>query len=128
MKAQRAHQIVLEYLSKKDPSFELELVIEAGRTIRRPYGWIVFYNSKKYLEGDSHAALYGNGPLVVLIDGRVIQLGTGGLFENRVAVFEEKLFTCSCHSPQMTSPGVLCYGLRRARRIPHPRRPGSGPL
>src|SRR5262245_52751651 len=40
--------------------------IVASKTTRAPFGWICFYESRKYLEtGEARYALAGNGPIVV---------------------------------------------------------------
>jgi hypothetical protein len=82
MKVQRASQIILDWVLKKYPQFDL--VIAADKTIRRPYGWIFFITSKK-------EELFGNGPLVVLRDGRVTQLGTRHSIKDRITEFEDEL-------------------------------------
>ena len=41
-------------------------VIVEHSTIERPWGWVYFYNSKKYLEtGEARYAVAGNAPLLV---------------------------------------------------------------
>ncbi len=66
------------------PDFEtLELVLLDARTITRSYGWIFFWQSKKFLEtGDTAYAIAGNGPLFVDVTGKVIRLGTKNFEES----------------------------------------------
>jgi hypothetical protein len=48
--------------------------ILGDRTRDLGYGWLVFYNSRRYRETRNHRdGLAGNGPLVVLRDGTVRQ-------------------------------------------------------
>ncbi|MDB4944534.1 MAG: Immunity protein 35 [Labilithrix sp.] len=55
----------------------------------RPYGWIVFYDSETYLRtGDAFDRFFGNGPQVVMHDGRVFVLGTARGAEEEIAAFE----------------------------------------
>ncbi len=43
-----------------------ERVLEDGRTVEKPYGWVFFYASRKYLESRHPGDLIpGDGPLVV---------------------------------------------------------------
>ena len=59
-------------------------------TIEKSYGWIFFYNSRRYLEtGNFLEALGGNGPLVVeRTDGRINTLSSGKAPEVSIAEFE----------------------------------------
>ena len=54
----------------------LELLASATRTT--DFGWVFFYNSKKYLEtGEIRFALAGNAPLIVdALDGSLHVTGT----------------------------------------------------
>ncbi len=47
-------------------------------TIERPYGWVFFYNSRRFLEtGDRLESLCGNSPILIeSATGRVTELGT----------------------------------------------------
>jgi len=51
------------------PDYEnpnIELVILENQTQEYDFGWVFFYNSKKYVEsGDFRDALVGNAPLIV---------------------------------------------------------------
>lgn len=55
-----------------------DLAIVDSLTIEEDFGWVFFYQSKKYLEsGDSSDALVGNAPLIVSrVDGSLHQTGT----------------------------------------------------
>jgi Immunity protein 35 len=53
------------------------LVVLSAQTIEKPFGWIFFYNSKRFLEtGLFRDRLAGAGPIVVhKIDGKVELVG-----------------------------------------------------
>ena len=64
-----ARTIALAHLPAAEPG--IELVILDAHTIAKPYGWVFFYNSKKFVEsGDFLDSTVGNGPMVVLHSGR----------------------------------------------------------
>ena len=43
-----------------------EYVIQEGNTVERPFGWVFFYDTRKYIETKDPAYIRpGNGPLVV---------------------------------------------------------------
>jgi len=54
------------------------LVIMRDRTLEKPYGWVFFYNSRRYLEtGDFRHMAGGNAPLLVSrSSGNIVVLGT----------------------------------------------------
>jgi ankyrin repeat protein len=58
--------------------------------MKRKYGWIFFYQSKKYLKNhDPLYLLYGNAPIVVLkTNGQVHTISTSGRFERQIERFE----------------------------------------
>jgi len=44
----------------------LDLVILGDKTVERPFGWVFFYTTKKYLETkDPNDIMPGNSPLIV---------------------------------------------------------------
>ena len=54
MNQQEAQRVALEYLESRagvDPELQLEILEQA--TIEKPYGWVFFYQSKKYLKTGS---------------------------------------------------------------------------
>ena len=51
------------------------LVILDQATLRKPYGWVFFYQARKFVEtGDYRFALVGNAPVVVMLDGQIIRI------------------------------------------------------
>jgi hypothetical protein len=61
-------------------------------TIAKPYGWIFFYNARRYLEsGDIRESVAGNGPVVVLAEtGEPFVLGTARRPDEQIALFERE--------------------------------------
>lgn len=64
MNFETAKNIVIEYL--RTQITEDSAIIEAS-TMEKEYGWIFFYNTKKYIETENPLhSLVGNGPIVIL--------------------------------------------------------------
>lgn len=69
----------------------VDLVFLDDSSIAKPYGWILFYSSRQFVEtGDINFALGGNGPVVVEHDGRVHLLTSAVPPEESVAAFERE--------------------------------------
>jgi hypothetical protein len=87
-----ATQIVLEELVRVSRTVGEELVVLDEHTIEKPYGWIFFYNTRRYVEtGDFIYGLGGNGPLVVESStGRISRLGTARPLEDEIAAYEAR--------------------------------------
>ena len=68
-------------------------VVADEGTIEKPYGWVFFYNSKKYLETRVISyALAGNGPVIVnKHDATVEFFGTFKSPNEFIAEYESKL-------------------------------------
>lgn len=66
------------------------LVVIDHLTITKPYGWVFFYNSRRYVEtGDIFESVAGNGPVVILADtGEAVVLGSARRPEEEIAVLE----------------------------------------
>lgn len=92
MTLEEATRAVLEELNRKVSSSNEEMVLLDRDTMVKPYGWIFFYNSRRFVEtGNVIYALGGNGPVVVeRTTGRITHLGTARPFEEEVADFEGK--------------------------------------
>ena len=61
--ARRLVEIYLAEVPRKSPN---ELSVMDEHTIETDFGWVFFWNSKKYLQtGDLAHALAGNAPLIV---------------------------------------------------------------
>lgn len=90
-----AYQLVLATLShlslKMAEQGDSVIIIESS-TIEKDYGWIFFYNSKKFIETkNSRHFLVGNGPIVVeKADGSVHKLGTAGGGKYQIELYEAR--------------------------------------
>ena len=67
-------------------------VIVENLTIEKPFGWVFFYNSKRYLEtGNIGDAIAGNGPVFVnRLNGIVEFCGSHKPIEAFVTEYERK--------------------------------------
>jgi hypothetical protein len=66
MTKQEALKAVNETLQKHSIQADDSLVIREELTIERPFGWVFFYDSRRFLEtGDPTWAIAGNGPVFV---------------------------------------------------------------
>lgn len=84
-----AKRLATDYV-KRDSRFTDEVIILDQFTIEKPYGWVFFYDSKRYVETkDIGFALAGNGPLIVeKLDGSLHVLGTALPVEDSLREFE----------------------------------------
>jgi len=65
------------------------VVILEERTRVKSYGWVFFYQSRKYVEtGKIADMLLGNGPVIVLRNGRIHQLGAAQSADDSIRAFE----------------------------------------
>jgi hypothetical protein len=63
---QEARVLAEGYLKKLPASPPIELVILDQHTIETDFGWVFFWNSKKYIEtGNFQYCIPGNGPIIV---------------------------------------------------------------
>ncbi|MBV9773515.1 MAG: hypothetical protein JO040_06170 [Gemmatimonadetes bacterium] len=81
-----------ETINRPDPYWpdRPEMVILDRLTIEKPYGWVFFYDSARYLEtGSISDALAGNAPVLVTADrGEVHVIGTAHSVEHYLQAFE----------------------------------------
>ncbi len=60
-----ARRIAEEWV-RRHVSVEEDAIIDESQTMEEPFGWVYFYNSRRYLEtGDFRDQLIGNAPIVV---------------------------------------------------------------
>jgi hypothetical protein len=87
-----ALEIVSKRLHQMSTSVDPFIVVKAS-TIERPFGWVFFYNSKRFLDtGESRYRLAGNGPVIVnKQNGSVEFFGAGKPPQEIVAEYEQKL-------------------------------------
>ncbi len=81
-----AEAIVLERLNATADASHRAAILDAWI---RPYGWVVFYDSEKYVRtGNDFDRFFGNAPFVIMHDGGVHTLGTARAAEAELAAFE----------------------------------------
>jgi hypothetical protein len=87
-----ALELVSQKLQKMTTPDDPFVVVDAG-TIEKPFGWVFFYNSKRYLETEDYRyALAGNGPVIVnKHDGAIEFFGTVKPPAEFIAEYESKL-------------------------------------
>lgn len=62
---EEALELVSQELQKMS-SLEDPFIVNEARTMKRPFGWVFFYNSKRFLKtGEVRYRLAGNGPVIV---------------------------------------------------------------
>ncbi|MBS2020266.1 MAG: hypothetical protein JST00_45825 [Deltaproteobacteria bacterium] len=85
---EEAKSLALQELARLGNTYELAFYDDDTQCKR--YGWILFYNTRQYIEtGDFLFSLGGNGPLVVLHDGTVHPLGTSKDVDATISEFEQ---------------------------------------
>ena len=68
------------------------LAIDDRATREEDFGWIFFYQSKKYLnDGDPDERLVGNAPIVVDRDGEMHMTGTGEALDHYLEEIRTRL-------------------------------------
>jgi len=73
-----AKALVDAFITNDDlPAGDVAIVLD-DETIERPWGWVFFYNSRRFVEtGDVRSCLGGNAPLIVeRTSGRLLETGT----------------------------------------------------
>ena len=87
---QDAEVLILRYLDTIENAVPGGIALMTDRTIEKPYGWVFFYNSRRFLESRRPLeALLGNSPiLVTAADGELIFLGTALSVSESLALLE----------------------------------------
>ena len=86
-----ARKIALDFLAKKKRADGPELVLQEEKTLERPFGWVFFYEAKRFLETRNVMdRLIGNSPLIVdRNDGAVHVTGTRRPIEFYLDAYEK---------------------------------------
>jgi Immunity protein 35 len=89
---EQARQLVVARVCKR-PAWlppEDEIVVVDEYTIEKPWGWVFFHTSKKWLEThDIRYAIAGNSPLIVeRASGKIIDTGTAMPIERYIENYE----------------------------------------
>jgi len=85
-----ATAIARDFVARLPVRSNIDLVLQPEATIERDFGWVFFYNSKKYFETrDFRDAALGNAPLIVdRDDGSVHLTGTAEPVETYIERYE----------------------------------------
>jgi len=87
-----AHRIAEEQVQQLYDEGTYDLAIDERATREEDFGWVFFYQSKKFLSGDdADERLVGNAPIVVDRDGRVHMTGTGEPLDNYLEAIRSQL-------------------------------------
>lgn len=88
---------IAELFTRRIVAKNIEPMIIINATIKKPYGNIYFFNSKKYiLTGDFTTSLVGSGPFIVEKEtGRVVSFGSLGTLEDNIKSYENGTMTPS---------------------------------
>ena len=83
------------YLQKMSGGENYSLVVIEDATIEKNFGWVFFYNSKKYLETKNFSdMIVGNAPILISsTNGELFETGTALPIESYIDNFE-KYGTC----------------------------------
>lgn len=92
---EEAKELVYARINAENPYAKqvLELVIIDDETIEKEYGWVFFYQTKKYLKtGNIVDSLVGNAPYIVnKYTGELIETGTANPIEEYIAEYESEI-------------------------------------
>lgn len=89
-----AQKVVLSFLNKNVRNKEEELSIIESLTIEKPYGWVFFYQSKKFNDtGIEDYMIFGTGPIIVTKDdGKMFTFGSARPSDQYILDFEMKYY------------------------------------
>lgn len=87
-----ASQVALEYLTKLEKKIGEPLSLVNSEILKKDFGWVFFYNSKKYIEtGDFRSMLAGNAPFIVdRNSGEIHVTGTAKPIEDYIADYVQQ--------------------------------------
>ena len=87
---EEAEEIALQQI--RSACEDLDVAIDARYTIEKSYGWVFFWNTKKFIETDDNTyALFGNAPVIVNKEDRSVHFtGTGEPIEDLIRAYERR--------------------------------------
>jgi hypothetical protein len=84
-----AQAIVQNYLDKEWATIAPDVEIMADKTIQKEYGWIFFYQPKKYIETKKlREMLIGNCPILVKHSGETVLFPTFQPVDKSIRMYE----------------------------------------
>ncbi|TDP60090.1 YrhB domain-containing protein [Flavobacterium dankookense] len=83
-------EVANKFIREIEEEAKMELLILQKHIIKKPYGIIYFYTSKKYYETkDDKYAVAGNAPFLVEKEtGNIVEFGTGASEEYYILEYE----------------------------------------
>jgi len=107
-----ARAIAQRIVDEASARIEGGCVIVDAATQHKPWGWVFVWHSRRWLEThDIRHMVFGNGPIVVMLDGSTHQLGTHLTTDQMIRQFEIERGFRPPDPPQRASPGPLAYAL-----------------
>src|SRR5271165_3894624 len=93
MEYERAKALVIARVEARGVGGDEGVGILEEMSERRPYGWLLYYNSVAFLRtGNPLESLVGAGPVVVIEkSGEIYELGSARSAEVEIAALEQKL-------------------------------------
>jgi hypothetical protein len=90
---EEAFKLVERHVNQVSPIADDYLIVCPEDTIEKPYGWVVFYAPKRFVEtGDPEFLPAGGAPfLVQKDDGRLVPLGIARPLETYLKQYEQGL-------------------------------------
>lgn len=86
---EHARRLALGRLAEYERAGGHPLALLEDRALVLPYGWVFFYQSRRFLEtGDPIEAVAGNAPLLVTRAGELYETGTAHRLETYLREFE----------------------------------------
>ena len=86
-----AKKLAMTALCRMSRRDEADLAFVDALTSCKRYGWVLFYDSRRFVEtGNELEGFGGNGPVVVLHDGTIHFLGSDREGDVAIATFERE--------------------------------------
>ncbi len=91
MNLEEAADAVLRHLGQRGVGEPGGIALIPSCTIEKPYGWVFSYNSREYVEtGNILSALCGQGPVLVLATGEIVEFGSALPGNEQIRLFEKE--------------------------------------
>lgn len=91
IKYEEARRLAMDYLKRQ--ACDVELVLLEDETITEDFGWVFFYNTKKFQEtGDFRDMLGGNAPIIIdNRNGKITETGTAYEIQHYIEEYRANL-------------------------------------
>lgn len=90
MTRKEAESLARAHIDQLPVASRYEIVLDDEKTREEMFGWVFFYNSRRFIEtGDVDWGLGGNAPLIVDVDSRqVVTTGTARPIDDYIAYYK----------------------------------------